>query len=936
MITAIIDAGQHYCQAVSDLWQWDYGQTLRIQGVKIPAAVEVQFSTTERIGETVTRIGVTKDGVTEVPIPDTLLEGGGTTQDYTIYAFVYIENGDSGKTEYRVSMKVRARPKPEAHATPEEGELFWQAIVAVAESADRAESARKSAEASADEAKTSKENAETAAKNAEAFKTETETAKTEAVQAATEATAAKESAEEVRAAAEKAKQDAEAAKATAEKLAKKVETAKEEIQESADQIQKNAIEIDSLKEDIDNKTFLYKNVTHDNLWDSTKSTKGLEVNCKNGEYTNSNCYTSDFIPVETGKSYFMGKANGEMMEIDKPSVASYALFDKDKKFVPQPIPTNIGAWNPIPDGVSYIRFTVYYSTSNESCMVKEGIDAPTKFVSYADGTNIEAGWKDNHVQKVVEKSCAEYTAKHLMLDGDNIIDESIASKKVDFLKTTYLNICNPSEVEQGKGFDYKGNIASNIYSEVSGFIQIKSGIKYFFCNVVNKIIVYDSDKTFTEMITGVSNSNYINGMSFKSDGFIRVECKINDTIVISEKCLSSYKAEFKEKLVVALHDSGNKHIIQYCKWNLLNKYNRFRASISDDGILSILGYDNANAYHIVHDIDPEKQYVAYYNANHNTVYEYDSNGDFISKKVLQGSNHLEVYEPSSNCRTVIISAEYNDDVNSDFFAESDDFANMYIDKNDSNYNRYELDLFPQKFINDSYRKRILDLLTDGEKDKLNQVLYNSTGLKWNCLGDSLTTLGFDTNMYSMVSNRLGIKANNYGIVSSTIADYEGDGVSGNPMCVRYVDMDDDADIVTVMGGTNDVYSKIGTFDDVDGTTLYGACHILFKGLINKYPNAKIGVILPPQNGQSIPSYVETQGGVKNMANMIAKVNAIKEVAEFYSLPILDLFYHGGISGMVESNINTLIKGDYLHLTQKGYQVLAPHLMSFIKELLETN
>ena len=244
MITAVIDAGQHYCQAVSDLWQWDYGQTLRIQGVKIPAAVEVQFSTTERIGETVTRIGVTKEGVTEVPIPDTLLEGGGTTQDYTIYAFVYIENGDSGKTEYRVSMKVRARPKPEAHATPEEGELFRQAIVAVAESADRAESARESAETAsdqaedaknaaeeaADEAKTSKENAETAAKVAEAFKTETETARSEAVRAATESTDAKDSAEKSRAAAEKAKQDAEAAKAAADADKEAAETARSEAE----------------------------------------------------------------------------------------------------------------------------------------------------------------------------------------------------------------------------------------------------------------------------------------------------------------------------------------------------------------------------------------------------------------------------------------------------------------------------------------------------------------------------------------------------------------------------------------------------------------------------------------------------------------------------------------------------------------------------------
>ena len=133
MITAIIDAGQHYCQAVSDLWQWDYGQTLRIQGVTLPAAVEVQFSTTERIGETVTRIGVTKEGVTEVPIPDTLLEGNGASHDYVIYAFIYVEDAVSGKTEHKIAMNVRARPKPEAHATPEEGELFKQAIAVVSE-----------------------------------------------------------------------------------------------------------------------------------------------------------------------------------------------------------------------------------------------------------------------------------------------------------------------------------------------------------------------------------------------------------------------------------------------------------------------------------------------------------------------------------------------------------------------------------------------------------------------------------------------------------------------------------------------------------------------------------------------------------------------------------------------------------------------------------
>lgn len=206
MITAIIDAGQKYCHAVSDLWQWDYGQTLRIQGVALPAAVEVQFSVTERAGETITRIGVTKDGVTDVPIPDALLEGGTTSQDYTIYAFVYIEDGDSGKTEHRISMKVWARPKPQPFEAPdgsEEAGLFQQAITAVNESADRAENAAESAnsaktasEAARNAAVMASGTAVTAATSAETFKNDAENARNEAVQAASDAANSKESAEE--------------------------------------------------------------------------------------------------------------------------------------------------------------------------------------------------------------------------------------------------------------------------------------------------------------------------------------------------------------------------------------------------------------------------------------------------------------------------------------------------------------------------------------------------------------------------------------------------------------------------------------------------------------------------------------------------------------------------------------------------------------------
>lgn len=131
---------------VHGLCQYDYGQILRLPDLGLPSAVEVHFSLQEKGGESVTRIGTTKDGVTDVAIPDSMLENGDITQDYWIYAFVYLADADSGNTEYRVAMYVRSRPKPEIPGTPEEPELFRETIDAVNTAADRAESAGKLAE----------------------------------------------------------------------------------------------------------------------------------------------------------------------------------------------------------------------------------------------------------------------------------------------------------------------------------------------------------------------------------------------------------------------------------------------------------------------------------------------------------------------------------------------------------------------------------------------------------------------------------------------------------------------------------------------------------------------------------------------------------------------------------------------------------------------
>lgn len=138
IVTAIFKDSTH--TKVSDVWQYDYGQILRIQGLNLPTAVEVDFAVAGS-SESIARIGTTKDGVTDVVIPDSLIETGNN-----LVAYIYLRDAESGNTEYQIDMLVTKRAKPEAYDTPEDKELFGQAIEAVNAAADRAEKAGKTAQ----------------------------------------------------------------------------------------------------------------------------------------------------------------------------------------------------------------------------------------------------------------------------------------------------------------------------------------------------------------------------------------------------------------------------------------------------------------------------------------------------------------------------------------------------------------------------------------------------------------------------------------------------------------------------------------------------------------------------------------------------------------------------------------------------------------------
>lgn len=143
-------------QRTRSIWQYDYGQVLKILsgGVVLPNFLEVHFSLSRENEKCITRIGTTVNGVTEVQIPNELLNTENKTHDYFIYAFIYVSTEKYGNTKCEIIIPVKSRIKPEnpSEEPLPEPNIFHETVEAVNAAADRAKMAEQSAKESATEA----------------------------------------------------------------------------------------------------------------------------------------------------------------------------------------------------------------------------------------------------------------------------------------------------------------------------------------------------------------------------------------------------------------------------------------------------------------------------------------------------------------------------------------------------------------------------------------------------------------------------------------------------------------------------------------------------------------------------------------------------------------------------------------------------------------
>lgn len=116
----------------------------------------------------------------------------------------------------------------------------------------------------------------------------------------------------------------------------------------------------------------------------------------------------------------------------------------------------------------------------------------------------------------------------------------------------------------------------------------------------------------------------------------------------------------------------------------------------------------------------------------------------------------------------------------------------------------------------------------------------------NCLGDSTTwgdngieSGGNNISWTTHLQDILPFKTvRNYGVRASRVAITPD---RTDSFIERYDEMEKDADIVTVFGGINDFQHNVplGTIEDQDPHSFYGALNTLIKGVVSMYPTQPI-------------------------------------------------------------------------------------------------
>ena len=209
-----------------------------------------------------------------------------------------------------------------------------------------------------------------------------------------------------------------------------------------------------------------------------------------------------------------------------------------------------------------------------------------------------------------------------------------------------------------------------------------------------------------------------------------------------------------------------------------------------------------------------------------------------------------------------------------------------------------------------------------------------------CIGDSITAGSGTTKTYweflNETLNPLSIKA--MGVSGSCVSALSDYGTANSPLINRYTSIPD-SDIITIYMGTNDYghETPLGTIDDKGDVSFYGALNTIIPGILAAHPNSRLIWITPTHRyGRGTSGILGTAFSYDHVPNgrghnLKDYVDAIKEVCERHSVPVIDLFNISGIDPSV-SEVRTAYMPDGLHPNAAGHEKISAIIAASLETL----
>lgn len=193
------------------------------------------------------------------------------------------------------------------------------------------------------------------------------------------------------------------------------------------------------------------------------------------------------------------------------------------------------------------------------------------------------------------------------------------------------------------------------------------------------------------------------------------------------------------------------------------------------------------------------------------------------------------------------------------------------------------------------------------------------GKQWVAVGTSMTAS--EGNYTQTVSNILGLQLDNRGVGSGGITS----SASAGDTTMQAIETLEDFDgLLTIEVGPNDGGHPLGELGDTDKTTFYGCLYHAFNEATKRTSARK--VVLTMTNQWADTNTTDRRETVQQFTQFGGRTmlmdKAIKEMANWFSFPVIDIKGESGLGGY---HLNTHTSRDWIHFTSLGGQIAGEYV-----------